>query len=107
MAAQVFVHCGGDAEPFCEAGDGLVQEHAQALHGADLAGAGAGQQGRFQRDVDDVGDRQAAWGAVQVDVQWRIAGHTQGGGVDQQGVVGDGVVSGFPVDEAEAGEFPG
>ena len=58
-AAQGLIHGRINAEPGAKARDGLIQQHPKPLDAADLAGTGGSQQRRFQRHIDDVGDRQA------------------------------------------------
>ena len=45
-----------DAEPALEAGHRLVQQHAEPVDGLQASRFGGGQQRRFQRHIDNVGD---------------------------------------------------
>ena len=95
---------GGDAEPGGEAGDGLVEEHAQAGDCAQAAGAGLGEEGGVGRRVDNVGDGEGGGSAGEVDVQGRLAFHAEGGGVHEEGLVGQGVGAAVPVEQGDFGE---
>src|SRR5471032_1736936 len=85
--ALLYAHGDLLAEPGLETHAALVQQHAEAVYAAVAARAGDGEQGRFERHVDDVVDGGVGWQVREIDVERRLARHAERRGVDQQGRV--------------------
>jgi flagellar basal body rod protein FlgG len=66
-----------------------MQQHAQARHRGQPTGAGGAQQRRLQRHIDGIGHHGMRGQGREVDLQRRLAGHAQAGGIDQQGGGGE------------------
>ena len=83
--AQFGRHLRPHAEPALEAGNRLVQQHAEPVDGLQAARRRGGKQRRLQRHIDDVGDDrmvgQAASGSAG---KLAVAMHAERGGVHQQ-----------------------
>ena len=71
-----------------KAWDGLVQQHAEAIHDRVAACLGRRQQSGFQWTVDNVVDQGPGRQPLKRDFQRRLADHAEAGGIDQQVCLG-------------------
>ena len=98
---KLVVHPGFNAEPGAEAGDGLMQQHAEALDTAQASGAGGRQQWRFQRHIDIVSHHERDRRLRQVEIERLMSDHAKRRGIYHQGMVGKCRPSGVPFGDAQ------
>ena len=84
MGTQGLRHPGRDTEPADESRYGLVQQHAEPVHGKQATDTRLRQQRRLERGVDDIADDGIVATPCEIDLERRLSGHAKGGGVDDQ-----------------------
>src|SRR5580704_13303342 len=89
-------HFGLSAEPQLKTAHRLVQQHAEPVGGAQASGFCRFDQRRDQRHIDQIGDNGVTGQPPNVDPEFRLAGHAERRGVDQQCRVAKQVVQLFP-----------
>ncbi len=81
-------HLRAHPEPELKAPHRLMQQHAEPVGGGKPARAGGRQQRGFQRRIDQIGDHGVRVQRREIDLERRLPGHAERGGVDQQAGAG-------------------
>src|SRR5579864_4094093 len=89
-------HFGLFAEPQLKAAHRLMQQHAEAVGGAQSARCCRFDQRRHQRHIDQIGDNGVTGQPPDVGLEFRLPGHAERGGVDEQGRVAEQVIQLLP-----------
>src|ERR1700676_4545045 len=89
-------HVGFSAEPQLKTAHRLMQQHAEPVGGAQAFGFCRFDQLRDQGHIDQIGDHGVTGQSPNIGAEFRLPGHAERGGVDQQGRVAEQVVQLFP-----------
>src|SRR5580700_8175500 len=87
---------GLSAEPQLKTAHRLMQQHAEPVGGAQAFGFCRFDQRRDQRHIDQIGDNGVTGQSPNVGIEFRLPGHAERGGVDEQGRVVEQVIQLFP-----------
>src|SRR6185369_17010200 len=102
MGFQLFRNLRAHAEPALEARHGLIEQHAETVHGLSSPRASRSKKRSFERAVDDIGDNGVLWQSFDLDVERTLAGHSEARGIDQQPAAGKRLIAGVPIDDAHS-----
>src|SRR5262245_51971030 len=61
-----------------------MKEHTETRGDRIPTRPGAPDEGRLQRHIDDVADESSSWQPIEVEIEGRLTGHAERGGVDKK-----------------------
>src|ERR1700682_6417 len=96
QGAEFRGHFGRFAKPQRKAAHRLMQQHAETVGGAQAFGFCRFDQRRDQGHIDQIGDNGVTGQSPNVGPEFRLPGHAERGGVDEQGRVAERVIQLFP-----------
>ena len=96
QGAEFHGHFGLSAEPQLKTAHRLMQQHAEPVGGAQAFGSCRFDQRRDQRHIDQIGDNGVTGQSPNIGTEFRLPGHAERGGVDEQGRLAEQVVQLFP-----------